>query len=113
MMESKKLLELIVETLDNGKAHDIAIADFEQTHPLCDYFVICDAPSLRQVNALAEQVLYKTSEAGFDLRNEERSTDSPWILLDFNDVIVHIFLSEARDHYQLDKLYQDYLNERV
>ncbi len=113
MKESKELLDLIVKTLDDGKANDIAVVDFEESHPLCDYFVICDAPSLRQVNALAEQVLSKTLENGFTLRNEERSTESPWVLLDFNDVIVHVFLSEARDHYKLDKLYQDYLNERV
>ena len=106
-----KLLDLIVETLDQGKANDVTVVDFDHTHPLCDYFVIADAPSLRQVNALADHVLQNTGKAGFALRHQERTDQSPWVLLDFNDVIVHLFITDERAHYKLDKLYQDYINE--
>lgn len=107
-----KLLDLITETLDQGKANDIAVVDFDHSHPLCDYFVIADAPSLRQVNALADQILKKAVDAGFEIRHQERADQSPWVLMDFNDVVVHLFITDERAHYNLDKLYQDYIDAK-
>lgn len=107
-----ELLNIIVETLDQGKANDVSVVDFKRTHPLCDYFVIADAPSLRQVNALADHVLQNAAKAGFNIRHQERTDQSPWVLLDFNDVIVHLFITDERAHYKLDKLYQDFIDEK-
>ena len=109
----KDLLNLITETLENKKANDVTVIDFRNENPLCDYFVVCDAPSLRQVQALSNDVEEAVLKAGFKLKEQERQKDSSWVLIDALDVVVHIFLSEDRKHYNLEKLYQDYLNENV
>ena len=108
-----ELLNIIVETLDKGKANDIVTIDFRNENPLCDYFVVCDAPSNRQVNALADSVEVALIEAGHKLKEQERQKDSNWILLDAYDVVIHIFETGTRSQYNLEKLYQDYLNEAV
>lgn len=107
------LLEIITTTLDSKKANDIVVADFKNENPLCDAFVICDAPSLRQVRALADDVEDAIVKAGFSVKEQERQNDSTWVLIDAVDVVVHIFMTEDRAHYNLEKLYQDYINESV
>ncbi len=103
------LLELIVTTLDAKKANNIVTVDFKNENPLFDYFVIADAPSLRQINALTDDVIEAIEKAGFPLKPVVRENDSTWILIDAIDVVVHIFLSEEREHYSLEKLYQEYI----
>ena len=108
-----ELLDVITQTLDAKKANDIKVVNFRNENPLCDYFVICDAPSLRQVNALAMDVEDAIYKAGFKIKDQEHQKDSTWVLLDAIDVVVHIFETEDRKHYNLEKLYQDYLDENV
>lgn len=109
----KTVLETITTTLDDKQAHDITVIDFKQENSMCDYFVVCDAPSFRQINALADSVIKELEENGFKLRAVERQATSSWILVDAYDVIVHIFLEEDRAHYNLEKLYQDYVTDIV
>lgn len=108
-----ELLQIITETLDAKKANDIVTIDFRNENPLCDYFVVCDAPSQRQVNALADSVEDAIIKAGYKIKDQERQKDASWILIDAIDVVVHIFETETRSKYNLEKLYQDYLNEAV
>ncbi|QIK70124.1 ribosome silencing factor [Erysipelothrix sp. HDW6C] len=102
-----KLLDIITTTLDAKKANDIVVIDFKQENPLYDYFVVADAPSLRQINAVAEDVVDAIEKAGFGVKHIERERESTWILIDAFDVVVHLFLTEERGHYNLEKLYQD------
>ena len=97
--------------LDERKAQDIVDIDFENTHPLVDAFIVADAPSLRQINALAQDVENAIHQHGFKVKHIEKEDNSPWILIDAYDVIVHIFLTEERSHYNLEKLYQHYIHE--
>ncbi len=107
------LLDLIVENLDSNKANDITVMDFRNENPICDYFVVCDGSSLRQINALADNLAEVLAENNYPVRTIERETESSWILLDAYDVIVHIFFSDDRNHYNLEKLYRDYVKEIV
>ncbi len=108
-----ELLDLVTKTLEDKKANDLVTIDFRNTNPLCDYFVVCDAQSFRQVNALAEDLEAALIKAGYKIKEQERQRDTDWILIDAIDVVIHIFETEARKHYNLEKLYQDYLNEAV
>ena len=109
----KTVLNIITKTLDDKQANDITVIDFEQDNPVCDYFVVCDAPSFRQINALADSVIRAVEENELQIRAVERQAESSWILVDAYDVVVHIFLTEERAHYNLEKLYQDYVTDLV
>lgn len=107
------LLQLITEALEDKKANNITVVDFKNENPLCDYFVICDAQSSTQINALADAVEKAVVTSGNPLKEQERQKGSDWILIDALDVVVHIFSTETRQHYNLEKLYQDYLEDAV
>lgn len=103
------LKELVIKTLEDKKANDIVVIDFDKTSSICDYFIVCDASNLRQVNALADDVIDKLAENGYGVKSVERSDNAEWILIDAYDVVVHIFLTSTRSHYNLEKLYRDYV----
>lgn len=105
-----KLVDLIVKTLEDKKANDVVTIDFNEENPMYGYFVVADAPSFRQVKAMAEEVEFVLEQNGFAIKHMDASKDSPWVLIDAYDVIVHIFLTEERSRYNLEKLYANYIN---
>lgn len=105
------LLDVIVESLEDKKAQDIKVVDFKNTSPICDYFVICDAPSTRQVNAIYHDVEKAILNAGYDILPQKGQSDSKWIVVDAHDVIVHIFQSDERAYYNMEKLYTGYVRD--
>lgn len=108
-----ELLELITNALEDKKGNNIKVIDFKNENPLCDYFVIADAQSNVQINALADAVEKAVKEAGLPIKDQERQRNSDWILIDAIDVVVHVFSSDTREHYNLEKLYQDYIDDAV
>ena len=104
---SKELAEAIYDILDNKKARDLKILHVENKTVIADYFVLCTGNSSTQVKALADEVEYKTSLRGKAPTNVEGRGNVSWIVADFDNVIVHIFSREAREFYNLDKLYGD------
>lgn len=105
-MTSKELLEKIVSILDEKKAEDIVAIETAGVTIVADYFVIASANSNPHVKALADDVEDELAKLGvFTSHIEGRATG--WILLDFNDVIVHIFLNESREYYNLEHLWAD------
>ena len=102
-------LEIILKTLDEKKANNIVTVDFKNENPMYGYFVVADAPSFRQVKALAEDVAYHLEQAGYSIKHMDLEKDSPWVLIDAHDVVVHIFMSEERSRYNLEKLYAEYV----
>ena len=105
-MTSKELLEKIVSILDEKKAEDIVAIETAGITIVADYFVIASATSNPHVKALADDVEDELAELGvFASHIEGRATG--WILLDFNDVIVHVFLNESREYYNLERLWAD------
>lgn len=99
-------LELIVKTLDDKKGIDIKILEIGDITSIADYFVICEGTSNTHVRALAEEVEFKLREAGIEPRQIEGRA-SGWILLDYHDVIVHVFTADQREYYNLEKLWAD------
>lgn len=105
-MTSKELLEKIVSILDEKKAEDIVAIETAGITIVADYFVIASATSNPHVKALADDVEDELAKLGvFASHIEGRATG--WILLDFNDVIVHVFLNESREYYNLEHLWAD------
>lgn len=98
-------VKLIVDALDNKKAIDIKVLKIADLTVLTEYFVIANGTSTTQVKSLAEEVEFKLQEAKEDVKLEGKAQD--WQLLDAGDVIVHIFTPDAREHYNLEKLWAD------
>lgn len=84
-------------------AEDIVMLDLRQIAPFADYFVIMSAESTRQIEALEEDVTAALEEAGVNRFHREGSSASGWVLIDFSDVIVHIFGPEEREYYGLER----------
>ena len=104
---SAELAEAIYDILDNKKARDLKILHVEKKTVIADYFVICTGNSSTQVKSLADEVEYKTTLRGRAPTNVEGRGNVSWIVADFDNVIVHIFSREAREFYNLDKLYNE------
>ena len=104
---AKKIADAIAEALDAKKAKDIKVLYVEDKTVLAEYFVICTGNSTTQVKALAGEVEYRLELRGVEPYNVEGRDNGTWLVLDYSNVIVHIFGREAREFYNLDKLYED------
>ncbi len=105
-MNSQELANKIKEILDDKKGIDIEIIHVGEKTTLTEYFVIVTGTSSTHVKALAGEVEAKLSEEGIVPLNFERKMSDSWIALDYKDVIVHVFSQEARELYDLEKLWK-------
>ena len=97
-----------VETfLDNKKGRDIKVLHVEDVSNIADYFVVCTATSNTHVKALSGEVEYQLERRGVTPYHIEGRDNNSWVVLDYCNVLVHIFNREARDFYNLDKLYEN------
>lgn len=87
------------------QAGDIALLDTRKVCSFADYFVICTGETQRQIRAIREEVEHTLKREGVLPIHHEGTVDSGWLLIDYGDVIVHIFAAEEREYYQLDKLW--------
>ena len=104
-LSSEELAKAIYDLLDAKKGRDLKLLHVEKKTVIADYFVICTGNSGTQVKALADEVDYKTTLRGRAPTNVEGRDNVAWIILDYDNVIVHVFSREAREYYNLDKLY--------
>lgn len=102
-----EITKRIYDAIDDKLGVDIAILNIAKISSLCDYFVIASGSSTRQVKAIADSVEDAMTEIGIEPRGKEGRETQNWILLDYGDVIVHIFDEETRGFYNLEKLWKD------
>ena len=95
----------MVEAASDKQATDILLLDIHKVCSFADYFVICTGDSDRQIRAIYDEVEHALKREGILPHHYEGTLDSGWLLLDFGDVIVHIFATAEREYYQLDKLW--------
>ena len=106
-MNSKELMERAVKILDTKKASDIRVLDIHDITVLGDYFVIASGTSTTQVKSLADEVEFQLKEQGVQPMRTQGYESATWIVLDYADVIVHVFLKETRDFYSLEHVWRD------
>ena len=104
---AKELAEAIAEVLDSKKGKDIKVLHVEDKTVIAEYFVVCSGNSGTQVKALAGEVEYRIGLRGVEPYGVEGRDNNSWLILDYSNVIVHVFSREAREFYNLDKLYTD------
>ena len=95
------------EALDEKKGEDIKIIDIQGVTVIADYFVLASASNSSQTQALIDNVEEKLFKAGFECRQKEGNLSSTWVLLDYGDVIVHVFSKEDRLFYDLERIWRD------
>ncbi|MBO7426045.1 MAG: ribosome silencing factor [Clostridiales bacterium] len=106
-MTSKELADKIVEILDSKKGIDIQLIDVSEKTIMADYFVICSGNSTTQIKALADEVeVVLKNEFELYADHVEGRNSNRWILIDYKDVVVHIFHPEDRANYDLEKLWE-------
>ena len=106
-LDVKTVLETAVKAVDDKKANNIVALDMRHVSLMADYFVIADAASNRQVQAIVTEVKEKVQEAGGEVKVIEGFQAADWVLVDLGDVIVHVFSTEQRDFYNLERLWHD------
>lgn len=106
-MTPKDTAELTAKVLDSKKGIDIRVLETEAVTTMADYFVICTATSRTHIKALADETEKALAERGIPLHHMEGYRGGTWVLLDFSNVVVHLFSSEARSFYALERLWND------
>ena len=100
-----QLAEAIAEILDDTRAKDIKIVELKEKTDIAEYFVLANGTSSTHVKALAGEVEFKMEERDIKAEAVEGRGNNAWIVLDYSHVIVHVFSREAREFYDLDRLY--------
>ncbi|MBQ2890599.1 MAG: ribosome silencing factor [Clostridia bacterium] len=107
MLTAKETVDKIVKILDSKKAKDIVALKVDTLTTITDYFVILTGGSSTQVQSLADNLEEELLKEGIHAKNREGYNTAEWILLGFNDVIVHIFKQETREFYNLEHIWKD------
>lgn len=104
-----KLKDIVIDACLDIKAHDVVVLDLKNIHEaVADYFVICHGDSSTQVSAIANNVLNKVKSLTGDIAiSKEGLRNGEWALVDYGDVVAHIFFREKRFYYQLEELWSD------
>ena len=104
---AKERAKLAIQALQDKKAQDIHIIDISQVSVIADYFVIAGGTNKNQIQALCDHVLETLGKAGYPEKQTEGYNTANWILMDFSDVIIHIFDRENRLLYNLERIWRD------
>ena len=106
-MELIKTCKMIVDALSDRKGYNIKVIDIKEISSIGDYIIIADGDNKNQIQAMCDNVLDVMFANDFELKNKEGYANGGWILLDFCDIIVHIFSREERSFYDLDHIWRD------
>lgn len=107
LLEALDVARKAVEAAGDKQAGDIILLDARKVCTFADYFVICSGESERQLKAISEEVEHVLKNEGVLPHHREGTLDSGWVLLDFGDVIIHIFAPLERQYYRLDELWSE------
>lgn len=105
-MINNQKLKTLVDFLNNKKISTLKVLDISKISIIADYFVIISVPTQKNVEALDSEICDLMEKNNYELRNKE-GVHSKWVLIDYNDIIIHLFDDEYKDFYNLDKLWAD------
>lgn len=103
----KMMAQIACKAIDDKKGQDIKIIDIHNVSVIADYFVIASGTNSNQVQAIVDNVEKQLGRAGFEAKQIEGNRNSSWILMDYGDVIVHVFDEENRLFYDLERIWRD------
>ena len=105
LLSSKQLLKFTLDSLNNDKGIDIVCIDLIGRSSIGDYMVVVSGNTVRQVTAMANNLIKKYKEMGLRLPSPEGMSNGDWVLIDAKDILIHIFRPEVRDFYSLEKMW--------
>ena len=105
--QAKEILEIAYHTLEDRKGEDIRILDIHEISILTDYFIIVHGNNVNHVRALVDYVIEELDKFGYPLVRREGSSGDSWVLLDYGNVIIHVFEKKAREFYDLERIWSD------
>jgi ribosome-associated protein len=105
--KSREMASLAYHALEEKKAENITMIDIEQVSTLADYFIIASGKNRNQVQAMADEVDEVLGRAGYEIKHKEGYQTANWILLDYGDLVIHIFDTQNRLFYDLDRIWRD------
>ncbi len=100
-------LKIALKAVESKKAFDVTVLDISEIASFATYFLICSGDSSRQIQAVADEVGVRLKEAGYRPNHIEGYRNAEWVLLDFVDLVVHVFSKSARAFYDLERLWRD------
>ena len=106
-LNSRQIAQLVAEAALSRRANDVAILDLRGIASFTDFFVICSGNSDTHLEGISNAILEKLEENAVEIWHKEGNRSDNWILLDYVDVVVHLFLREAREFYNLERLWAD------
>lgn len=107
MENSKKMMKLAYEALEDKKGEDIQVIEIKDISIIADYFVIANGSNTQQVDALVDSVKDRLGREGYDPLRIEGIKSAGWILMDYGDLVVHVFSKEDRLFYNLERIWRD------
>ena len=107
MNQAKEMARIAFDALEEKKGENTCIIDISEVSILADYFIISDGNSDSQLSALVDNVEEKMHKAGFVPKQSEGRNSGTWVLLDYGDIIVHVFERESREFYHLEHIWSD------
>lgn len=99
--------KIAYKALDDKLAIDIRVLEINKISPLADYFIIASGNNPNQLRAMADEVDEQLFKAGYRLKHSEGMTSKNWILMDFGDIVVHLFNKEDREFYNIERIWGD------
>ncbi len=107
MTQAKELARLAYQAIDDKKGEDIRIINIQGVSVIADYFIIASGSNQNQIHSIADNIVEVLGRKGYDYRQIEGYQTANWVLLDYNDVIIHIFNQDDRLFYDLERIWSD------
>ncbi|MCR5323302.1 MAG: ribosome silencing factor [Lachnospiraceae bacterium] len=105
--KANEMVKLIHKAMEDKKAEDIKIIDIADISTIADYFIICSGSNSSQLEAIIDNISETLGRAGYESKRTEGGRNSGWVLIDYGDVVVHIFSKEDRLFYDLERIWRD------
>ena len=106
-MTSREMLKIAYTVLDEKKGEDIKVIDISNISVIADYFLIASANNIHQLQAMSDELQEKFSKEGIEVKQVEGNRSATWILLDYGDLVIHLFDKEDRLFYDLERIWTD------
>ena len=107
MEQAKEMVKIAVKALEDKKAEDVKIIDIGGVSTIADYFIIANGNNQNQLQAMRDAVEEDLYKAGYPVKQVEGNSNSSWILMDYTDIVLHVFSKEDRLFYDLERIWKD------